>query len=254
MRVAIKVAYLGDPFCGSQIQPSCRTVEGEILSIFHSIMEGDVDLRASSRTDKGVNALGNVFALTCALDPMVAIGAFNRISTDIKIGGFAIVSDDFNPRHAEMRHYRYMLRYDGHDLDSMVECSKEFVGGHDFVNFCKFDGRDTNACIDSIRVEREGNAICFDFFARFYLWNMIRRIVAAISEVGLGRRPISDIQGALNGRSSSFGLAPSEGLTLMDVSYPGVGFQHVDFDRRSIDDELFKTGLKELFLKSVLRL
>ena len=30
-RLAVKIAYLGDGFTGSQVQPSSRTVEGEVL-------------------------------------------------------------------------------------------------------------------------------------------------------------------------------------------------------------------------------
>ena len=30
-RVAVKIAYLGDGFSGSQVQPGLRTVEGEVL-------------------------------------------------------------------------------------------------------------------------------------------------------------------------------------------------------------------------------
>ena len=67
-RVAVKIAYLGDEFNGSQIQPttynpSIRTVAGEILQnleLVDHVPPEKVDLKFASRTDAGVSALGNV--------------------------------------------------------------------------------------------------------------------------------------------------------------------------------------------------
>ena len=62
-RVAVRFAYLGDGFSGSQIQPEVRTVEGEMRTALHKVCGLDddrLDLRIASRTDRGVNALGNV--------------------------------------------------------------------------------------------------------------------------------------------------------------------------------------------------
>ena len=50
--IAVKLAYDGRGFFGSQIQKDKVTVEGELRSFFNA--------RILSRTDKGVSALGNV--------------------------------------------------------------------------------------------------------------------------------------------------------------------------------------------------
>ena len=64
-RVVVKIAYLGEGFNGSQIQPTGRTVESEVLDklmLVTKLTPGELDLKFSSRTDKGVNALGNAIS------------------------------------------------------------------------------------------------------------------------------------------------------------------------------------------------
>jgi tRNA U38,U39,U40 pseudouridine synthase TruA len=49
---------------------------------------------------------------------------------------------------------------------------------------------------------------------------MVRRMVAAMIKAGEGRASVEEVRSALDGRDVSFGLAPAENLTLMDVEYP----------------------------------
>ena len=70
-RYAVRIAYPGDRFFGSQVQPGLRTVEGQVLQDLQLVTKqdaGSLDVRFSSRTDKGVSALGNVFALSTDMD------------------------------------------------------------------------------------------------------------------------------------------------------------------------------------------
>ena len=70
-RIAVRFAYLGDGFSGSQMQPGARTVEGEMRSALLRVchLEGDdLGLSIASRTDKGVNALGNVAAFNTGFE------------------------------------------------------------------------------------------------------------------------------------------------------------------------------------------
>jgi tRNA pseudouridine38-40 synthase len=73
--------------------------------------------------------------------------------------------------------------------------------------------------IDDIKVFRVGDLVVIDFLAREYLWNMVRRMVAALSEVGKGRIEIESVRDSLLGKEACFGLAPAEFLVLMDVMY-----------------------------------
>src|SRR5574344_1274406 len=119
-RLAVKIAYLGDGFSGSQVQPSSRTVEGEVLENLKLITKLDaetLDLRFSSRTDKGVNALGNAISFHTELEGHIILKALNSVSDGVFYRSFCEIDEDMNIRHASRRRYRYILPYDGRDMD-----------------------------------------------------------------------------------------------------------------------------------------
>ena len=62
MKVAITFSYLGDEYHGSQIQPSLKTVQGELQKACKRLNWSPKGVKISSRTDAGVNARMN-FAL-----------------------------------------------------------------------------------------------------------------------------------------------------------------------------------------------
>jgi tRNA pseudouridine38-40 synthase len=100
-----------------------------------------------------------------------------------------------------------------------VACAHLFEGRHDFLRFCKPEGRATVKTVDKIDVRSVGDIIVIDLYAREFLRNMVRRMVAAMGEVGRGRASIDEVQEVLDGKMGSFGLAKSEDLVLVDVRY-----------------------------------
>ncbi|MEM3391728.1 MAG: tRNA pseudouridine(38-40) synthase TruA, partial [Archaeoglobaceae archaeon] len=62
MKYAFKIAYFGENFFGSQFQPGLRTVEGEVRKALQDLGI-DSKPRFAGRTDTGVSALGQVFAI-----------------------------------------------------------------------------------------------------------------------------------------------------------------------------------------------
>ena len=57
-----------------------------------------------------------------------------------------------------------------------------------------------------------------------FLWNMIRRIVPAITAAASGKADLSEVRSALEGEDRTFGLADAGGLVLLDVEYDDVDF------------------------------
>lgn len=228
MRIAVRFAYLGDGFSGSQVQPDARTVEGEMRRAIRQVCgmdDSEFDIRLASRTDKGVNALGNVAAFYTGFeDPEGLLRALNAVSDGVFYTSYAIVDGDFNPRYASSREYRYVMPSRGLDPDLVRECASLFVGEHDFARFCRPDGKPTVAAVDSIDVEDCGETIVLTYRARFFLWNMVRRTAAAIMSVASGRSGLDDVRRALDGEEMNFGIARADALTLTDVSYPGIVF------------------------------
>jgi tRNA pseudouridine38-40 synthase len=143
----------------------------------------------------------------------------NAVSEDIYFYGIAEVPLGFSPRRARQRWYRYFLSADDLDMDRVRECASEFEGKHDFRMFCKGDERGTVRSIDSVEIFRIGDLIVVDFRAREFLWNMVRRMVSALSEVGRGRASVREVKEALSGKEKAFGLAPADYLVLIDIVY-----------------------------------
>lgn len=232
-RVAVKFAYDGTRFMGSQRQPGERTAESELLRALVKIgaitSADDNRFRVASRTDRGVSALGNVFAVDTDFRRQELLAALNASCDDVHCYALAEVPKNFSPRRAQGRWYRYHLPYNGQDLEMMAEGAKEFEGEHELRLFCKPDGQVTLRTIGSLTVRREGEVIVIDIRAREFLRNMVRRIVSALDQLGRGKVTLDEIRAALQGQGRSMGLAEAEGLVLMEVElgldwkYPATG-------------------------------
>lgn len=256
-RIAVRFAYLGEGFSGSQMQPGARTVEGEMRSALLRVchLEGDdLGLSIASRTDKGVNALGNVAAFNTGFkDPDALLRALNAVSDGVYYTAYSWVGDDFYPRHASSREYRYVLPSEGLDPELARECAGLFVGEHDFARFCRPDGKPTVVTIDSINVSKDGDVLVLTYRARFFLWNMVRRTASAIREVASGHSTLQDVRDALDGRDVNFGVARADALTLTDVSYEGVVFTPSSSGVLSSkkNEGIFSAGLVGGFFRSL---
>jgi len=208
----LKFAYDGTKFFGYQRQKDVPTVEGSVLQILRKFGIAN-NLKSASRTDRGVSALGNVIQLHTPMDPMDVIGILNSNLKYIYFHSFT--EEDFNPRHAELRWYRYHLFSGEYDILRLKEVARIFEGTHDFVNFTRAR-KNTIMEIKKIEVKEREEIITIDFYARSYLWNMIRRIVAAMEKYSLGMNFGEEIFE----KKYNFGIAPPEPLILMDIQYP----------------------------------
>jgi tRNA pseudouridine38-40 synthase len=220
---AVKIAYDGSEFMGSQRQPGERTVEGEVLHSLQKIQAitsaDEARFRVASRTDRGVSALGNVVCFDTDFRSDRLLQALNAVSEGVYYRALAEVPHDFSPRRAKGRWYRYFLPSDGIDVIALTECALSFEGRHDFRRFCKPEGRSTMKTMDSIVITPLGEQLVIDLHAREFLRNMVRRCVAAMAMVGKHDATLAQVRSALEGEDRSFGLAPPEGLVLMDVKY-----------------------------------
>ena len=239
-RIALKLAYIGDRYHGFQIQPNVRTVESELFSALEKsgIVEDIKEARYSgaARTDRGVHAAGQVVAFDAGTGFGKLGGLLPRIINsnlpdDIWVWAYAEVCCNFDPRrNAVSRTYRYFLPNRGYNVPDMAESSQLFIGTHDFSNFTK-DRDDTVRTIDEIEIHehKRDRFIVIDTRARSFLWNMVRRIVAALEKIGSGERDSDWILGLLNpvhrdrnhdrDHKSGIAPAPAYGLVLRDVAY-----------------------------------
>ena len=221
MRIALKIAYDGAAFYGHQRQPDARTVEGEAIAALTAariIREPhEAFFRSASRTDRGVSAVGNVIAFNTSFAPGAAIGAFNDRARDVWAWAFAVVPEDFHPRGAEERWYRYHL-FENVPLEPLLAAARLFVGEHDLSSFTSDPPQGPHP-IRRIDVRQDDEAILIDVRARSFRRGMVRRIVAAMLAHAGGDVTIAEIEEALRGRLHDFGVVPPEPLVLMDVAY-----------------------------------
>jgi len=222
---AVKIAYIGWAFSGSQRQPEVRTVEGDIMRALSGVGAAETpdqcDLRSGGRTDKGVSALGNVVSFHSDMPPQTLFPAMSANLKDIFINAYAQVGYDFNPRRANERWYRYHINDRSHDVEAMARCARLFVGYHDFSRFAKVEkGRNPMRRVNSVVVSRHHDMVTVDVKGESFLWNMVRRIASALHMVGTGECAVEDISRALAGYGDTvFPPLPPEALVLMDVSY-----------------------------------
>lgn len=228
MRFAFLIAYDGSRYSGFARQPSKLTVEAELLRAFKlcGLYRDltDARFRVAARTDRGVSAVGQVVALNVLGKPNL-----NIINTHLPedIGALAAteVQPDFDPRaHALEKHYRYVCEApSGFDSHLARQAARLLEGTHDFKHFCKHEeGRPTIAELKRVSI-RGRKTLTFDFIARAFLWQQVRRMVGALLSVGTGKLSLDRLEGMLTGQGDqAIRPAPPEGLFLVGVRYPSL--------------------------------
>jgi len=220
-RVALKFAYDGSSFLGFQRQPVGATVEGSLVHALAKVgvidSQRECGYRSSSRTDRGVSALGNIISFRTSFPVGSLCSAINSEMEDIWAYSAVVVPEEFNPRGARQRWYRYYLSKSGQDLRQMEEIAARFVGVHDFSGYARKDDRNPVRRIDSVTVADSGMFHAVDFRAESFLWNMVRRIVWMMNEGSSGRLDPETIGPESEKRPARIGLAPPEYLVLMDI-------------------------------------
>lgn len=226
MRVAVKVAYDGTRFSGSQVQPGVRTVHGALAQALRDMGHADPHILWAGRTDAGVSAAGNVAAFETHLSPDSLLPGLSFRMDDACAWAWAEVGSRFEPRHARRRRYRYLLRTEL-DAGRVADAMRLFEGTHDFTGFAKLDeGVDPVRTVVATSARREGPFVVIDVEGESFIWNQVRRMVAAAQRVADGRVEAALVEALLaKGERADLGTADPEPLVLMDVEYAGLPFQ-----------------------------
>lgn len=244
--VRLLVEYDGTDYHGWQRQPTAATIQGTLEAAIRRISGEQVALVGAGRTDAGVHAAGQVahFHSRSAMPPEVWRRALNAVlPPDVKILEAAEAPETFHARFSAARkRYRYRVlnrpvpsplerRTSWHvprplNLAAMRRACAALVGRHDFR---AFEGADpshgashrTVCAVTACSVRRRGDIVSVDIECDRFLKYMVRNIVGTLVEVGLGRRPASDMDRILRSRDRGQAgvTAPAHGLTLMEVRY-----------------------------------
>jgi len=239
VRYRARVEYDGTDFTGFQVNPGKRTVQGILEAALARLADGvEQRVDGAGRTDAGVHASGQVIGFTYAgrLTAMELGRAIDALLPgDVTVRDVRRAPADFNPRYAaRYREYRYTVwngprsplhertalgLRDPLDTAAMARAGSAFIGRHDFRAFGAGD-RSTVRTVRSVRVRREGRLVTIDVRADSFLRGMVRRMVAVLLEVGLGRMEETAVRTALAGSGPALdgASAPAKGLCLRHVA------------------------------------
>jgi len=237
-RYRARVEYDGTDFAGFQVNPGKRTVQGVLEAALARLGDGvEQRVDGAGRTDAGVHASGQVIAFTyagrlAAVDLGRALDAL--LPRDVAVRDVRRAPDGYKPRYAARhREYRYTV-WNGPrsplrertalgmraplDTAAMARAGSAFIGRHDFRAF-GVAGRTSVRTVMSVRVRREGRLVTIDVRADAFLRGMVRRMVAVLLEVGLGRMEETAVRSALadTGPALDGAAAPAKGLCLRRV-------------------------------------
>ena len=255
MRYALKVQYIGKNYSGSQIQFEDGnpieepTIQGELEKAISTLIFGDTEninrrfkTVFSGRTDKGVNAKGQVVHFDSE-ETVVASEFLYHINEilppDISVSEIKVVDSGFHAqKSAKRRHYRFEFinrkcknAFDGDlmrvkystDEKRMQKALDYLVGEHDFTSF-KSSGTlnpSTVCFIESAKVEKHGDRVIIDIVGNRFLYNMVRTIVGTMLEIeghNLPAEHMKDVLEAHDRQKAGMTVSPY-GLTLLEVTY-----------------------------------
>lgn len=237
------IEYDGTNYHGWQIQPNGVTIQEKIEKALTKITSQQIRIYSSGRTDAGVHAKGQCahFACETRLTPGVMQKALNAVLPgDIVIKACENTDADFHARFsAKSKRYRYTIwnepvplalgrQYAWHvrkplDTNAMRAACARLKGEHDFKGF-EASGmlhRSTVRTILHAGIEKNSGFVHFDIEANGFLRYMVRSILGTLVEIGLAKRPVSDVDAILasGDRILAGTTAPPHGLTLLYVLY-----------------------------------
>ncbi len=236
------ISYDGTNYMGFQIQDDLPTVELELMRAIKKMLDVDVKIYPSGRTDRYVHAKGQVihFDLEKHLTPLSLKRGLNTyLNDDIHIISVEEVDESFHARFsAKSKEYRYYINTSeldpitrnysvniyNLDLDKMKEAIKLFEGTHDFKGFAsaQIDKRkDTVKTIFEAKINVLGDYLEFVFIGTGFLKYQVRRMMGLLIEIGRNKETKEKILEVFESKDPkiSHKIAEGKGLYLYKVNY-----------------------------------
>lgn len=240
----ILIEYDGIQFYGWQIQNDKKTIQGEIEKALSLILNQEVKITGSGRTDAGVHALGQVanFHANTNIEPYNIKKAMNSlIKHPIVIRECTIMDNDFHARYnAVSKEYHYFILnredpcainrlYQWHirhplNIGAMEQCCKAITGIYDFKSF-ENTGSPRSSSIREVFfsniTQLDNNRLVFKICAKGFLRYMVRNLISTIVLAGLNKICLDEFIKIFEAKDRSLAgpTAPAHGLFLKKVNY-----------------------------------
>jgi len=243
-RIALGLEYDGTPFEGWQTQPHGRTVQDALEAALRSFAGEPLATICAGRTDTGVHASAQVVHLDTTRERSATswVRGVNRyLPAGIAVRWACTVAGDFHARYsARQRHYQYWIVnepvrapllagragwvFRPLDLAAMQRAAAQVVGTHDFTSFRSAQCQAASAVrtVTQCTVEPMGAALIrIRISANAFLHHMVRNLVGALVEVGVGRQSPAWMGAVLAARDRGCSAATFQaaGLYLTGVEY-----------------------------------
>ena len=241
-RYKCTVKYDGYNYMGFQIQNELPTIELALVEAIKKMLDVEVKIYASGRTDRYVHAKGQVFHFDLEHHiPAKGIqkGVNSYLPSDIYIYDCEEVSEEFHSRFSAIsKEYRYYINYKEYnpltiryapyisnlDIQKMEEALKLLEGTHDFKGFASasIDPRkETIKTIFESKLNVYDGYLEFIFIGNGFLKYQIRRMMGLLIEIGRGKETKEMLLDVLEKKDPkiSHKVADGCGLYLHKVNY-----------------------------------
>lgn len=244
------IRYDGTDFSGWQVQPDCRTVQGELQRVLSKMAQSPIQVNGAGRTDAGVHAFGQVCSFRWPREvhcEQMRHSLSQLLRPDIRVESVEPVEESFHARHSAIgKHYAYTLCVAREEdpfasryaflvkpylkIDQIESLAKPVIGEHDFAGYqcVRSEMISTVRTIHSITFEPGGLVMpmkgCSLYTIHYrgtgFLYKMIRNLTGTFWEVLNGRAPADAVTQRLASPGPYRGYtAPPQGLCLVEVFY-----------------------------------
>jgi tRNA pseudouridine38-40 synthase len=239
----IVIEYDGKNFFGWQIQKNTtKTIQETIEKSFKQILNEDIKITASGRTDTAVNALNQTahFKTDTQINPSKLIYSLNSILPPaITIKDMKSVPLNFHARYSVKKReyeyniclnkksvyadYYYKLNYDL-DFNIIDKFIPFLIGDNSFKSLCKnkTDKHNFRCSVYDLtyKLKKTKNELLFNIIANRFLHSMVRAIIGCLIDLGRGRLQLEDTKTKfLKGEKIKTTYLPGNALFLKNIYY-----------------------------------
>ncbi len=240
IRFAVKIAYDGSQFFGSQSQTNQNGVEDFLNKALKNINLTSSSVVLAGRTDRGVHATGSIFHVDLPdfWTPSKFQYALTRgLPPTILIKNVYLVNNNFHARFsAKSRVYRYIISQENInpfennyltfiqkqiDIQKIQSAIKLLEGEHDFKAFLKVGSPIESSIrfIFNAKIYKYKSKIIFLFEGNGFLRSQVRLMVGFLLKIGYGELNSIHLQRQLNGESIFREPVSPNGLYLIRIKY-----------------------------------
>lgn len=240
--IKLVIEYDGTNYVGWQQQKNGITIHGKLSKAIERVINEEVTLLGSGRTDAGTHAIGQVanFKTKSNIPVYNLVKAINAyLPKDIVVRSAKKVPEKFHSRYsAKSKIYcytilnsnirnaigrNYCLHYSTPlDIEKMQKASKVLMGKHDFSAFkSKSEVLSSVRTIMKLEIKKKGKFLMFTVEADGFLYKMVRSIVGTLLEVGKGKMTITEFKKIVKSgiRANAGNTVAANGLCLLKVKY-----------------------------------